>query len=352
MSETLALPILAVDERRRTADRVFWGAFAFNGFLTLFWLLLVATQGQTQFFGTYRVDGQALGELLGFVLIFYVLFGFVWYGIKGLLLRHFVGFTWAEVKQAFSSRMDVPFDLRDLVSRYSERRIRITDMIGRRGRFMLMGLPAFFAFYARTVSEPPASVPTLFLKDNLFVAVAGGWIFLAFYYLNGPLAAAFYGAQSRVMDGTLARANCMLITMLWTAFNFVMLPIGGQLSKLYTPAQFGAVFALIWGAYMIGDTASEVFGSLIGKQRIKVLGIGDVNRKSLAGTFAGFACCLAFCLWVVRTNHLPPAWIGLALAISVANTLLELFSPRGTDDFTMATGNALICWAFGALVLG
>jgi hypothetical protein len=31
--------------------------------------------------------------------------------------------------------------------------------------------------------------------------------------------------------------------------------------------------------------------------------------------------------------------------------LLELFSPRGTDDFTMATVNALICWGFGAAVL-
>ncbi len=338
-------------ERRRTADRVFWGAFAFNALLTLFWLLLVATQGHTQFFGTYRVDRQALGELLGIVLIFYVVFGFVWYGIKALLLRYFVGFTAAEVKEAFSSRMGVPFDLNDLLRRYSERRIRIADMIGRRGRFMLMGLPAFFAFYARMVREPPASVPALFLKDNLFVAVAGSWIFLAFYYLNGPLAAAFYGAQSRVMDGTLARANCMLITMLWTAFNFVMLPLGAELSRLYPPDQFGAVFGLIWGSYMIGDTASEVVGSLIGKQRIRVLGIGDVNRKSLAGTFAGFALCLAFCLWVVRSNHLPPSWIGLALAISVVNTLLELFSPRGTDDFTMATGNALICWAFGALVL-
>jgi hypothetical protein len=31
----------------------------------------------------------------------------------------------------------------------------------------------------------------------------------------------------------------------------------------------------------------------------------------------------------------------------LSNTILELLSPRGTDDFTMATGNALICWAFG-----
>ena len=347
----LTLPIPSVDERRRTADRIFWGACAFNALLTLFWLLLVTTQGRTQFFGTYRVDAQTLGELVGLVISFYVVSGFVWYGIKAALLRSFVGFTRAEVTQAFSSRMSEPFDLAGLLSRHSERRIRITDMIGRRGRFMLGGIPAFFAFYARTLREPPASVPVLFLRDNLFVTVAGAWIFLAFYYLNGPLAAAFYGAQSRVMDGTLARANCVLITMLWTAFNFVMLPLGAELSTLYTPGQFGAVFALIWGSYMIGDTASEVVGSLIGRQRIKVLGIGDVNRKSVAGTLAGFAFCLAFCLWVVRSNHLPPAWIGLAVAISVVNTLLELVSPRGTDDFTMATGNALTCWAFGALVL-
>jgi hypothetical protein len=55
-------------------------------------------------------------------------------------------------------------------------------------------------------------------------------------------------------------------------------------------------------------------------------------------------------LWVVLSHGLPPAWIVLAVIIAIANTLLELFSPRGTDDFTMATAGALICWAFGALI--
>jgi hypothetical protein len=31
--------------------------------------------------------------------------------------------------------------------------------------------------------------------------------------------------------------------------------------------------------------------------------------------------------------------------------VVELVSPRGTDDFTMATVNALVCVAFGWLVL-
>jgi hypothetical protein len=39
------------------------------------------------------------------------------------------------------------------------------------------------------------------------------------------------------------------------------------------------------------------------------------------------------------------------VVIAISNTLLELYSPRGTDDFTMATTNALICWGFGALIV-
>ncbi len=44
-------------------------------------------------------------------------------------------------------------------------------------------------------------------------------------------------------------------------------------------------------------------------------------------------------------------WIGLAVVIALSNCLVELYSPRGTDDFTMATTNALLCLAFGAWVL-
>ena len=64
---------------------------------------------------------------------------------------------------------------------------------------------------------------------------------------------------------------------------------------------------------------------------------------------SGFVGALVFCLWVVVSQGMPPAWIGLAVVIAIANTLMELFSPRGTDDFFMATANALICLAFGLL---
>jgi len=49
----------------------------------------------------------------------------------------------------------------------------------------------------------------------------------------------------------------------------------------------------------------------------------------------------------VLSQHLGAQWIGLAVVIALSNRLLELYSPRGTDDFVMATTNALICLAFG-----
>jgi hypothetical protein len=280
-----------------------------------------------------------------------VIWGFIWYGIKTILLKYVVGFSKDERRQAFSSRMNAPFDVASLVARHSERRIRIVDMIGRRGRFITLAMAGFFYMYGQVASSQTPRFATLFLAENLFDAVVTSWIFLAFYYSNGFLAAAFYGPQSRVMDGVLARANCLLITTLWTVFKFVMVPIGAQLAAVYTPDQFAVVFALIWGSYIVTDALAEIGGSMFGRQNIRVWGVGDVNRKSVAGIVSGFGGCLIFCAWIVLANGLPPAWLALAVIIACSNTLLELFSPRGTDDFTMATANALICWAFGALLL-
>ena len=150
------------------------------------------------------------------------------------------------------------------------------------------------------------------------------------------------------MDGVLARANCLLITTLWTAFKFVMVPIGVQLAGIFPRTEFAVVFALIWGSYLVADASAEIVGSLFGTQRLRVWGIGDVNRKSVEGTAAAFVATLIFCVIVVTTNSLGTPWLVLSGILALSNCLTELYSPRGTDDFTMGTTNALICWAFGA----
>jgi dolichol kinase len=152
------------------------------------------------------------------------------------------------------------------------------------------------------------------------------------------------------MDGVLARANCLVIFTLWSVFKFIMVPLGGQLALRFPPHTYATLFAFIWISYLGSDALSEVVGSLWGRQRLRVWGIGEVNRKSVAGTVACFAGSLVICGSFVAAAGLGLPWLGLALAVSVSNTALELASPRGTDDFTMATGNALLCWAFGLLV--
>jgi dolichol kinase len=336
------------DERRRTANRVFRGALAFNGALTLLWLFHLVAKPSGYFFQQYTLDWKGVvGVLIGFTF-FNVLWGFIWWGVKGSLLRRFVGLTKEETRRTFESRMDRPFDVADFTSRYSERRIRIVDMIGRRGRFGILALTFTFLFYLNVKDGQANAFAGPFMRDNLLEAVLSSWLFLGFFYANNVVARAMYGPQSRVMDGVLARANCLLISSLWLAFKFVFVPIGGALAAIYPPETFAAVFALIWLTYVVGDAAAEVVGSLWGKQAIRVWGLGDVNRKSMAGTVAGFLAALALGLGVVFAKGLPAPWIGLAVAIALSNTVLELYSPRGTDDFTMAVGNALVCWAFGA----
>jgi hypothetical protein len=339
------------EQRRRIADRVFRGALTFYAALTVFWLFLAVSGRSSMFFQSYEVNSDTLKRVGFGILFFYVIWGLIWYGIKTLFLKYLVGFSKDERRQVFSSRMHAPFEVSEFLSRHSERRIRIVDMIGRRGRFITLVSAAFFYLYLQVAQNPSPGFASTFLGDNLADAIITGWVSLAFFYSDGWLGAAFFGPQARIMDGVLGRANCLLIATLWSGFKFVMVPIGAQLAKVFSPAEFAVVFALIWGSYLVADTLAEVGGSLFGRQAIRVRGIGDVNRKSIGGTVSGFAGGLVFCLWIVLANNLGGAWIALAVTIAVSNTLLELYSPRGTDDFVMATANALICLAFGAWLI-
>jgi CDP-diglyceride synthetase len=314
------------------------------------WLAVILTGSDASlFFPRYKLDLKTLGGVLGGFVFFTVLWGWLWYGIRRGLLKRYAGFTDEELKVVFSSRMNAPFDLARFLARHSERRIRIFDMVGRRGRFITLGSVGFYHLY-RNEAPGNSNFLTLVMTDGLFDAVIMCWVALAAFRSDGFLGRVFFGAQARLMDGTLARANCLLITMLWSAFRLVMVPIGIQLTARYPTSTYAALFGFVWLSYMAADALSEIVGALFGKQKLRVWGLGDVNRKSVEGTVAGFAGSLAVCLLVIWQQGLPLPWLGLALAVSVSNTCLELWSPRGTDDFTMATANALLCWGFGVWV--
>jgi hypothetical protein len=344
--------IAPADERRRLADRIFYLAVAVNAALTLFCLLAMFSGFGARIAGDFHFDTRTLATLFFVFLFFNVLWAVIWYGVKYLLLGHFVGMSREDRRMVFSSRMSEPFELDGLLRKYSERRIRIADMIGRRGRFITLAGAMCFIFYAQLAAGKSDNFATAFTSQSLFDQVVTNWVFLACFYVNGFVGATMYGAQTRIMDGTLARANCMAIVTLWALFKFVLIPIGAELATLYPREQFALLFALIWVTYIVVDTFAEVGGSLYGTMKIRVRGVGDVNRKSYAGTVTGLVAGLAFSVGVVLLNGLSGAYLALAVTVAFTSSALELISPRGTDDFTMATGNALICWAFGAWVFG
>lgn len=351
MSTAMPVALQSAPDRQRLASRIFQFAVAVNAALTIFALLAAFTGFGVGVAGEFRVNADTAARLAFSLVFFNGIWALIWYGVKAQLLKSYVGLTKEERRAVFSSRRDPSFDLPGLLARYSERRIRIVDMIGRRGRFVTLAMAFFYFLFADIAAKQSTGFVTGFSAQTLMDAVIANWLFLALYRNDGLLGAVFFGAQTRIMDGTLARANFLLILTLWGLFKFTMIPIGAQLQAVFAPQHFALLFAFIWGTYLVVDTFAEVGGSLYGNMKIRVRGVGDVNRKSVAGTVTGLTAGLLFTLGVVWANQLPMVWVGLACTVAVVSSTLELVSPRGTDDFTMATGNALICWAFGAWIL-
>src|SRR5687767_9626311 len=106
----------AFEDRRRTAARIFRGALTFNAALTVFWLVVYTTGSNAIFFGNYEANTQALIRVAQGILFFYIVWGFIWFIVKSLLLKYVVGFSKDERRSAFASRMDKPFDVAALVA--------------------------------------------------------------------------------------------------------------------------------------------------------------------------------------------------------------------------------------------
>ena len=338
------------EHRLRRSRLVFRACLAYTVLTTAVWAFLMATGiDGGLFFGNYRVTVPQIAGFALFFTIFWVGFSYALYAVKYGLLR-WVGLDAGEMRSVFSSRR-VGFDLDALLARHSERTFRIVDMIGRRGRFAFFALLGYSAIYVQTRENPSAEALAFGLQASLFDAMILSWAFVLSFHSDGAAGRLFYGATARVLDGIQGRANVLCITTMWNAFKFAMIPIGLSLAGVFRPATYGVVYAFIWLSYAVADIASEVFGSIFGRHGIRVWGLGDINRKSWEGVIAAFVCTLAVNLAIVTSNGLPTSWWALAVVIAVMNPLVELASPRGTDDFTMATSNALVCLAFGRLGL-
>jgi hypothetical protein len=338
-------------QRLRQSLLVFRACLGYTLFLTTIWFFLFFTGiDGGLFFGQSQLSASKILGFVSFFAFFWMVWSYGFYWIKyGLLKR--AGLSRDELRLVFSSRLN-GFHLESFLENHSEKQIRIIDMIGRRGR-MLVFVVVGFAFIFLSVKNEPTKESLLFgLQSSLLDALLMNWWILLTFRSNGVLGNMAYGAQARILDGVQGRANALLIGTLWSAFKFVMIPIGLRLADVYPPETYAVIYAFIWLDYAVTDFASEIFGSIWGRHGIRVWGIGDMNKKSWAGVVSGFVLTLAMNLCIVWSMQLSLAWCVLGLLLAVLNPLVELFSPRGTDDFTMATINALVCLGYGYLFIG
>ena len=348
MSTALVTPTPLNAVRAGRALLVYRISLYYTVALTAVWLLLGATGVGAGALFPAQISFQQIAGTVSFIVMFWAIWSYGWYFLKRWLLRR-AGLSRDELALVFGNRLET-FDLNALLARHSTRRIRIIDMIARRGRTALLVLAGFSYVYLATLQSPGPESLGVGLQANVLDSIVMNWLGLLAFRSNGVLGHMMYGAQARVLDGVQGRANALCIGTLWSAFRFVMIPLGGILAVLYPPHQYAVLFAFIWITYATADFASEIFGSLWGRHNIHVWGLGDLNRKSWEGVAAGFICSLAVLLLIVWSQQLSAGWYALAFVLAVVNPIVELISPRGSDDFTMATFNAIICVAFGWLV--
>ncbi len=191
---------------------------------------------------------------------------------------------------------------------------------------------------------------TAWVKDRVLkyqVAFCGQIIsiLLSLFYLtkNSTLAFPLYGSSSRIRDGTLARFNLLMVRCVSL---FAILSIGSIMSWVddnITEDEENLLLALLYMPTAFGDAAGEIIGSLFGKHEFKVYGLGEINKKSIEGTFAVFFFSIGPMILLLWIKDLWK-YLGLSFVLASQSTILELISFRCTDNYVLPVSNALVIY--------
>lgn len=287
------------------------------------------------FFLNYKVLAYSLAIVLELIII-YPLFAFFKWSLLGRLKMPI-----AERRVIFSNRRKY-FDLKYFINKYGDRNLRIVDGLSRKLLHIATGCWRLLIFNL-VIQDTQVS-----LKVTLLFQVIAVCLFIISYSSNKifGLAGIIYGATSRIRDGIYGRKNIFI-----AQFSFLsLLPLAlleeAAINNLADSSYMLLFPSLIFFPITIGDALGEIIGTIWGKQKLRVWGVGEINRKSLLGTAAVFLGSLFPLLLIVFFNALPWQWWLMCLSIAITTTIVELVAPRGTDNFCIPVGNALTCLVF------
>lgn len=289
--------------------------------------------------GLFIFDYKSLAYFIALVLeliILYPLFAF----FKWSLLRR-LKMPLAERRLIFSNRKK-HFNLKYFVEKYGDRNLRIIDGLSRKLLHISTGCWRLLIF-SLIIQDTQVS-----LKVTLLFQVIAVSLFIISYSSNKifGLAGILYGATSRIRDGIYGRKNIFMAQLSFLSLFPLSLLENTAINNLADSSYLLLFPSLIFFPITIGDALGEIIGTIWGKQKLRVWGVGEINRKSLLGTFSVFVGSLLPLLLIVFFNGLPwQCWL-MCLCIALTTTIVELIAPRGTDNFCIPLSNALVCLIF------
>ncbi|MEL6553194.1 MAG: hypothetical protein AAFQ63_07020 [Cyanobacteria bacterium J06621_11] len=251
--------------------------------------------------------------------------GFAWLKWK---LMTYIGIPRNERKIIFSNRCRY-FDLNYFIKRYGDKRLRMIDGISRKCLHIVTGLWQLAILNIVVKNTEVALLATLIYQAFILVLSTISYRSNKVFGMAGLM----YGASSRIRDGIYGRKN--LFAARCSFLNLLPLALIDQVARNHVsdPTNLVLFSFFVFLPLTIGDALGEVVGTIWGKQKLQVWGIGEINRKSILGTNAVFFGSLIPLLLVVFFNHLTISWWCLAVAVAVLSTIVELAAPRGTDNF-------------------
>lgn len=256
-----------------------------------------------------------------------------------------LGLTDAEIQDAASPN-ELP--VAELVARYGNGRIMIADGVTRKTSHILFNI--FKMCFWKCLMTG---------KEMTMASTMGGYLLeIGVLLLLIPIHSAAWDQAvwglGRIRDGKYRRWNVLnanagsgIATTITLAFWFRLL-----LPSLQATNVQNALLLVLWIPLGIGDAMAEIVGVLFGYTRFKVYGLGEYNDKSLEGCLAMFGSTFLVSLVLVYSHGLLNVdWVVLLLTIAIASTILETWTPRGYDNFSISTGAclcAVLLIAFGA----
>lgn len=227
----------------------------------------------------------------------------------------------------------------DLIcSTYGTKKIKIMDAINRRmGHTVINIFRIVFYVYLCDTNElrlKTAMLQLPIISILKIVTESGNRFFDVGRYI-------FQG--SRVFDGRYGRFNLVVVNFWAYAGRIIMFQLLVRSDQ--SDEAKGILFALSMMPLLWGDSFGEIIGSFFGKITFQVRGLGDINTKTVEGTFAVFASSFVAQIFMYyfmfELNNMSGFFIFHPVVVflytCIIAAIVESAAPRGTDNFFLQT---------------